>query len=69
LLDFAEPGCPGRGVPVIISNLRGHCATVTNEFGDFRKRFDSSDLELKLWLKRGSGNHILRDHWRNVQIR
>jgi hypothetical protein len=50
LLDSRNPDLPGRGVPVIISNLRGHVVqTVTNEFGEFREEIrTSSDLELKL---------------------
>jgi hypothetical protein len=50
LLDLRNPDVPGRGVPVIISNLRGHVVqTVTNEFGEFREEIrTSSDLELKL---------------------
>jgi hypothetical protein len=50
LLDLRNPDVPGRGVPVIISNLRGHVVqTVTNEFGEFREEIrSSSDLELKL---------------------
>lgn len=50
LLDLENPDVPGRGVPVIISNLRGHVVqTVTNEFGEFREEIrTSSDLELKL---------------------
>jgi hypothetical protein len=50
LLDLRNPDVPGRGVPVIISNLRGHVVqTVTNEFGEFREEIRvSSDLELKL---------------------
>jgi len=38
LLDLRNPDVPGRGVPVIISNLRGPVVqTVTNEFGEFRE--------------------------------
>jgi hypothetical protein len=50
LMDMRNPDEPGRGVPVIISNLRGHVVqTVTNEFGEFREEIrTSSDLELKL---------------------
>jgi hypothetical protein len=50
LLDLRNPEVPGRDVPVIISNLRGHVVrTVTNEFGEFREEIQSSsDLELKL---------------------
>jgi len=50
LLDLRNPDAPGRDVPVIISNLRGHIVqTVTNEFGEFREEIrSSSDLELKL---------------------
>jgi hypothetical protein len=50
LLDLRNPDVPGRDVPVIISNLRGHVVqTVTNEFGEFREEIRaSSDLELKL---------------------
>ena len=50
LLDLGNPDAPGRNVPVIISNLRGHVVqTVTNEFGEFREEINSSsDLELKL---------------------
>jgi hypothetical protein len=50
LLELKNPDVPGRGVPVIISNLRGHVVqTVTNEFGEFREEIrTSSDLELKL---------------------
>lgn len=50
LLDLRNPDAPGRNVPVIISNLRGHVVqTVTNEFGEFREEVQSSsDLELKL---------------------
>ena len=50
LLDLRNPDVPGRGVPVVISNLRGHVVqTVTNEFGEFREEIrTSSDLELKL---------------------
>ena len=50
LLDLRNPDSPGRDVPVIISNLRGHVVqTVTNEFGEFREEIQSSsDLELKL---------------------
>ena len=50
LLDLRNPDVPGRGVPVTISNLRGHVVqTVTNEFGEFREEIrTSSDLELKL---------------------
>ncbi len=50
LLDLRNPDLPGRDVPVIISNLRGHVVqTVTNEFGEFREEIrSSSDLELKL---------------------
>ena len=50
LLDLRNPDRPGRDVPVIISNLRGHVVrTVTNEFGEFREEIQaSSDLELKL---------------------
>lgn len=50
LLDLRNPDAPGRDVPVIISNLRGHVVqTVTNEFGEFREEIQSSsDLELKL---------------------
>jgi hypothetical protein len=50
LLDLRNPDAPGRDVPVIISNLRGHVVrTVTNEFGEFREEVQSSsDLELKL---------------------
>jgi len=50
LLELRNPDVPGRGVPVIISNLRGHVVqTVTNEFGEFREEIrTSSDLELKL---------------------
>ena len=50
LLDLRNPDEPGRDVPVIISNLRGHVVqTVTNEFGEFREEIrTSSDLELKL---------------------
>jgi hypothetical protein len=50
LLDLRNPDVPGRDVPVIISNLRGHVVqTVTNEFGEFREEIQSSsDLELKL---------------------
>jgi hypothetical protein len=50
LLDLRNPDLPGRDVPVIISNLRGHVVqTVTNEFGEFREEIrTSSDLELKL---------------------
>ena len=50
LLDLRNPDEPGRGVPVVISNLRGHVVqTVTNEFGEFREEIrSSSDLELKL---------------------
>jgi hypothetical protein len=50
LLDLRNPDVPGRDIPVIISNLRGHVVqTVTNEFGEFREEIrTSSDLELKL---------------------
>jgi len=50
LLDLRNPNLPGRDVPVIISNLRGHVVqTTTNEFGEFREEVrSSSDLELKL---------------------
>jgi len=50
LLDLRNPDAPGRDVPLIISNLRGHVVqTVTNEFGEFREEImSSSDLELKL---------------------
>ena len=50
LLDLSNPDAPGRNVPVIISNLRGHVVqSVTNEFGEFREEIQaSSDLELKL---------------------
>jgi hypothetical protein len=50
LLDLRTPDAPGRNVPVILSNLRGHVVqTVTNEFGEFREEIQSSsDLELKL---------------------
>ena len=50
LLDLRNPDAPGRDVPVIISNLRGHVVqTVTNEFGEFHEEIQSSsDLELKL---------------------
>ena len=50
LLDLRNPDAPGRDVPVIISNLRGHVVqTVTNEFGEFREEIQASDdLELKL---------------------
>jgi hypothetical protein len=50
LLDLRNPDRPGRDVPVIISNLRGHVVqSVTNEFGEFREEIQaSSDLELKL---------------------
>jgi hypothetical protein len=50
LLDMRNPDAPGRGVPVSISNLRGHVVqTVTNEFGEFREEIRaSSDLELKI---------------------
>ena len=50
LLDLRNPDVPGRDVPVIISNLRGHVVqTVTNEFGEFREEIQASDdLELKL---------------------
>jgi hypothetical protein len=50
LLDLRNPDVPGRDVPVVISNLRGHVVqTVTNEFGEFREEIRaSSDLELKL---------------------
>jgi len=50
LLDLRNPDVPGRNVPVIISNLRGHVVqSVTNEFGEFREEIQaSSDLELKL---------------------
>jgi hypothetical protein len=50
LLDLRNPDAPGRDVPVIISNLRGHVVqSVTNEFGEFREEIQaSSDLELKL---------------------
>ena len=50
LLDLRNPDRPGRDVPVMISNLRGHVVqTVTNEFGEFREEIRSSgDLELKL---------------------
>jgi hypothetical protein len=50
LLDLRNPDVPGRDIPVIISNLRGHVVqTVTNEFGEFREEIrSSSDLELKL---------------------
>jgi hypothetical protein len=50
LLDLRNPDVPGRHVPVVISNLRGHVVqTVTNEFGEFREEIrSSSDLELKL---------------------
>ena len=50
LLDLRNPDLPGRDVPVVISNLRGHVVqTVTNEFGEFREEIrSSSDLELKL---------------------
>jgi len=50
LLDLRNPDLPGRDVPVIISNLRGHVVqTTTNEFGEFREEIrSSSDLELKL---------------------
>jgi hypothetical protein len=50
LLDLRNPDAPGRDVPLIISNLRGHVVrTVTNQFGEFREEIQSSsDLELKL---------------------
>ena len=50
LLDLRNPDLPGRDVPVVISNLRGHVVqTVTNEFGEFREEIgSSSDLELQL---------------------
>jgi phage FluMu protein Com len=50
LLDLRNPDAPGRDVPLVISNLRGHVVhTVTNEFGEFREEImSSSDLELKL---------------------
>jgi hypothetical protein len=50
LLDLRNPDMPGKYVPVVISNLRGHVVqTVTNEFGEFREEIrSSSDLELKL---------------------
>lgn len=50
LLDLRNPDAPGRNVPVIISNLRGHVVhAVTNEFGEFSEEIHaSSDLELKL---------------------
>src|SRR6267143_1727722 len=50
LLDLRNPDAPGRDVPLIISNLRGHVVqSVTNEFGEFREEImSSSDLELKL---------------------
>ena len=50
LLDLRNPDKPGRDVPVIISNLRGHVVqSVTNEFGEFREEIQASgDLELKL---------------------
>jgi hypothetical protein len=50
LLDLHNPDNPGKDVPVVISNLRGHVVqTVTNEFGEFREEIrTSSDLELKL---------------------
>jgi len=49
LLDLRNPDLPGRDVPVVISNLRGHVVQrVTNEFGEFREEIrSSSDLELK----------------------
>lgn len=51
LLDLRNPDAPGRDVPIIISNLRGHVVqTMTNEFGEFREEIrSSSDLELKLF--------------------
>jgi len=50
LLDLRNPDAPGRDVPLVISNLRGHVVhTVTNEFGEFREEImSSSDLELRL---------------------
>jgi len=50
LMDLRKPETPSSGVPVMISNLRGHVVqTVTNEFGEFREEIRSSgDLELKL---------------------
>ena len=50
LLDLRNPDAPGRDVPLIISNLRGHVVrAVTNRFGEFREEIQpSSDLELKL---------------------
>jgi len=59
LLDCGA-GRPGRGSRVTISNLAGTWVqTVTNEFGEFRKRFGpAGDLELKLLAEGRSGNHI-----------
>jgi hypothetical protein len=50
LVDMRNPDAPGRDVPVVISNLRGHVVqTVTNEYGEFSEEIQSSsDLELKL---------------------
>jgi hypothetical protein len=50
LVDMRNPDAPGRDVPVVISNLRGHVVqTVTNEHGEFTEEIQSSsDLELKL---------------------
>ena len=64
LLDLRNPDEPGRNVPIIISNLRGHVVqAVTNEFGEFCEEIRaSSDLELKLLGENGNAIIIpLRD--------
>jgi hypothetical protein len=63
LLDLRNPDAPGRDVPLIISNLRGHVVrTATNEFGEFRGEIaSSSDLELNLGLNEKAVIISLRD--------
>jgi hypothetical protein len=64
LLDLRRPDTPGRGVPVVISNLRGNVVhTVTNEFGEFREELQpSGDLELMVTGENGKAVVIsLRD--------
>lgn len=48
VLDLREPGLSGRGVLVVISNLRGQVVrATTNQFGEFRNEIpDSDNLEL-----------------------
>jgi hypothetical protein len=48
VLDLRQPGLSGRGVLVVVSNLRGQVVrTTTNQFGEFRSEIpDSGNLEL-----------------------